>query len=215
MFPRLLSLLAVVPLSALLLTASIEPAEAQLYRWVDDDGNVHYTDSIPPERARDGRRVYSRDGVAEEDIEAAPTEEERQALREQRRREQEEAEAERRAREEQAAFDRFLLRTYTGTDHIHRVREDRMDSVDRRRRQVQSRLERDQAELEGLREQAAEAERRSGREAELDRLYQRIERIEERLESRWDSLEDLDREEARMEEEFRSHLERYRELQAR
>ena len=40
--------LLLVPLS-LLLSA---PAQAQLYRWVDDSGKVHYSDQVPPSDAK-------------------------------------------------------------------------------------------------------------------------------------------------------------------
>ncbi len=196
------------------LSAPLQSAEGQLYRWVDEDGAVHYTDSLPPERARDGRRVYSRGGIAEEDIEAAPTEEERQALREEQRRQEEEAAAQRRAREEQAAYDRFLLRTYTGTEHIRRARESRLERLDHSRGLLQDRLERDRNDLSELRSQAAEAERGGHSEAALDTLYTRIERLQRRIDARERDLMELDREEDELLAEFQAHLERYRELEA-
>jgi glutaredoxin len=40
---------------ALLLTAGVACA-GQLYKWVDADGNVHYTDQLPPKEAREAER---------------------------------------------------------------------------------------------------------------------------------------------------------------
>jgi hypothetical protein len=45
----------IASLAALLLTVSLAQA-AQLYRWVDADGRVHYTDQPPPREARSAER---------------------------------------------------------------------------------------------------------------------------------------------------------------
>ena len=39
------------------------PAGAQLYRWVDDEGVVHYTDSMPPESSNNERAIISKQGI--------------------------------------------------------------------------------------------------------------------------------------------------------
>ncbi|MCP1673118.1 hypothetical protein J2T57_000210 [Natronocella acetinitrilica] len=209
----MLRLTALLLVCLIVLMGPVQSAEAQLYRWVDDDGNVHYTDRLPPERARDGRRVYSPSGIAQEDIDAAPTEEQRQALIEERRRQEEQAAAERQAREEQAAFDRFLLRTYSSSDHILRVQESRLETLDRSRTLIETRLERDHGELEQLRGRAAEAER-GGSAEDLDGLYARIQRVESRIRDRQRELDNMDDEEDRLMTEFGRHLDRYQELQA-
>jgi hypothetical protein len=44
--------------AATLLIASLvvaTPALAKMYKWVDKDGNVHYSDSVPPDQAKHGR----------------------------------------------------------------------------------------------------------------------------------------------------------------
>ena len=47
--------------AALLITA---PAlAAKVYRWVDEDGNVHYTESLPPERGDAGHDVLNDQGL--------------------------------------------------------------------------------------------------------------------------------------------------------
>ena len=51
----------IVLLVALLLVST---AQAQkVYRWVDKDGNVHYTESLPPDYKDDGHDVLNRDGL--------------------------------------------------------------------------------------------------------------------------------------------------------
>lgn len=49
----------------LLLLATTAPAgfAADLYRWVDNKGNVHYTDRVPPEYVQNGYRVINKQGL--------------------------------------------------------------------------------------------------------------------------------------------------------
>lgn len=45
-------LLALVSLSLM-----VAPVSAQMYRWVDEQGKVHYTDQPPPEKAKSGKKL--------------------------------------------------------------------------------------------------------------------------------------------------------------
>lgn len=47
----------------LLLTYLPPVASTQLYRWVDDEGLVHYTDRLPPERSSTERAIMNRQGI--------------------------------------------------------------------------------------------------------------------------------------------------------
>lgn len=211
----MVTLLLRLPLPLLVLAlvmAGTAPVDAQLYRWVDEDGNVHFTDSLPPERARDARRVYSRDGTPIDDVERAPTEEE---LRERER--QRQLDEERRAREEetrrqQAEYDRMLIRTFTDEEHLKQVREDRLEAMAAQQRVLNIRNDRDREELNTLRQRAARAER-TGQE-DPDAVYARIRRTQERIEERETRIGELDEAMGSLEAEFDDHLQRLRELRA-
>jgi hypothetical protein len=45
----------------------------KLYRWVDDKGQVHFTDSLPEEALQQGRTEYSRQGTEVRTVERALT----------------------------------------------------------------------------------------------------------------------------------------------
>ena len=110
-----------VPL--LLLALAAGPAAAQkLYRWVDENGQVHYGDKIPPQYADQDRDVLNQRGVAVGREEGAETPEEARA-----RMEQEKAA---KALEERAQRDRMLLQTYQNVDEIEMLRERRIDLID-------------------------------------------------------------------------------------
>jgi len=55
--------------------------ETRTYRWVDDDGVVHYGDSIPPEFAEKPKQVLNEHGVTIQHLEGRKTEEQIEAER--------------------------------------------------------------------------------------------------------------------------------------
>jgi hypothetical protein len=48
-----------IGLGALLLTTSTLAADGDMYRWVDAQGQVHYSDELPPKDARDVKFIRS------------------------------------------------------------------------------------------------------------------------------------------------------------
>ncbi len=204
-----------LPLALLVLAlamTSAPPIDAQLYRWVDDDGNVHYSDTLPPERIRESRRVYSRDGSPVGEVERAPTEEELRERERERRLEEERQAREAEARRQQAEYDRMLLRTFTGEAHLERVREERLDAMTAQQRVLNIRNDRDREDLAALRQQAAQAERTG--QGDPEAIYTRIRRTQERIEERNARMEELEQSMNSLNAEFDGHRDRLRELQA-
>lgn len=118
------SLLIVSTLCVSLLSA---PAVAQkLYRWVDAEGKVHYTDSLPPEAVNQARDELNRSGMAVNRVDRALTEEERVAM------EAEEAEARREAelKAERDKMDAVLLGSYATEADLERAYRERFDLLD-------------------------------------------------------------------------------------
>ncbi len=114
-------------------------SHAQLYRWVDDKGQVQFGDRIPPQYSKNGHEVLSEDGRVIEQVEREKTKEEVAAMEAELIRQEEL----RKAREEQARNDATLLRTFTSTEDIDRTLEQRVSSI-------QSQINRDQATIGGL-----------------------------------------------------------------
>jgi len=90
-----------------------------LFKWTDENGKVHYGDHVPPEYARQERKVLNEQGVEMKTLEAAKTpeqiaEEERLAAE---RKEQERIAA------DQASHDRMLLATFSTEDDIVMTRD--------------------------------------------------------------------------------------------
>ncbi len=65
----------------LLLPLASQAQETRTYRWVDDDGVVHYGDSIPPEYAEKPKQVLNEHGVTVQHLEGRKTAEQIEAER--------------------------------------------------------------------------------------------------------------------------------------
>ncbi|MHB1187400.1 DUF4124 domain-containing protein [Thiobacillus sp.] len=100
--------------AALLLT--VGTAQATMYRWVDGNGRVHYSDTPPSTYQKSGGAEMNKQGLV---IKRTQSEAERQAeaarLVEQKR-----VQAE---RDKQAQFDRALIQTYTTEAEIDLARD--------------------------------------------------------------------------------------------
>ncbi|HSS69218.1 MAG TPA: DUF4124 domain-containing protein [Casimicrobiaceae bacterium] len=87
---------------------------AATYKWVDDQGVVHYSDKVPPEAVDKGATVLDKQGRATKKIEAAPTPEQIKAKAAAEEQQRELA----KSLEAQARRDRALLQSYTDEAEI-------------------------------------------------------------------------------------------------
>lgn len=118
---------ATVATAALVLSLLSAPALAQkLYRWVDAEGKVHYTDTLPPEAVNQARDEISRSGTTVGRVDRALTPEERAA------KEAEEAEAARLAaiKAERDKMDAVLMGSYATEADLERAYRERFDLLD-------------------------------------------------------------------------------------
>jgi len=113
-----------VALGLLLVSAGLAPYHALAdnravaYRWVDEQGVVHYGDSIPPQYAEKEHQILNRQGVEVGHTEAQKT--------------AEQIAADERAHEEalkQQQHDNFLVTTYTSVKDIEALRDVRLDQL--------------------------------------------------------------------------------------
>jgi len=97
-----------------ILIVSAPVARATLYKWVDDQGVVHYTDKMPPEAINKGNTELNKQGITIKKTEPALTPEQRRA----RETEDERARVAAKARDDIARKDRALLQSYTTESEI-------------------------------------------------------------------------------------------------
>ncbi len=109
---------------ALALTSTF--ASAEIYRWVDENGKVHYGDKIPAKYAKTEQQKLNKQGLTVETRQRQQTEEELEATRREAAARQKQREKER----EQARYDNFLRSTYPSVGSLDRARDDRMAIMD-------------------------------------------------------------------------------------
>jgi hypothetical protein len=89
------------------------------YRWVDEKGEVHYGDRVPPEYATKERSILNQEGVEVKRLEAQKTPEQVAA---DEKRDQDLA--------HQKQHDQFLLTTYATVKDIEALRDLRLDQIE-------------------------------------------------------------------------------------
>jgi hypothetical protein len=145
-----LAFLAAIALVCAQGVALAEKAEHKLYRWVDEDGVVHYGDSVPARYAEFEKQVLNERGITLDVLHGKKTAEE---LAEEKR--QQDLQAQREIRRRQ---DRALLATYLSVDEIVMHRDRRVELFQAQSRvtelylrNLQKRLEKLQALASGYR----------------------------------------------------------------
>jgi hypothetical protein len=178
----------------------------KLYKWVDDKGQTHYTQTLPPTDAHRARSQLDERGIIIREVEAAKTQEQlrQEAEQERLRKEQQ------RLVEKQQAQDRVLLRTFRTEDDILMTRDGQIQSVDTSIRLTQSNIKRIKTTLEDMQTDAAKRELRGARVSK--KLLQDIENKREALADAYRSIIDREHDKNRIRQAFARDLKRFREL---
>lgn len=148
-------------MTAILLIAA--PVEAgKIYRWVDEQGNVHLSDKVPSEHTRSARSELSESGRELERTQAAKTAEEiaREQELEKLRAEQQ------RLIELQRAKDQVLLRTFRTEDDLLMARNGKLVAIDSNIQVIRSNIRRMKNRLAEMQQNAASMERQGQRLSE-------------------------------------------------
>lgn len=200
---------------AIALAAALSPAHGQvknnqkLYKWTDQQGNVHYSDHIPPEAKEYARERLSEQGVSVEQTNRAQTPEEIAA----QIAAEEKAAAEALTAEQQRKADEALLNSYASEEDITRAYNQRIDLLDQT---VEARHIEIGAREQGLSKlvaQAAEMER-SGKTVS-DALKQMIAGERTEIERQKEYLVKKEGEKAAAQAEYDRDMARYRAAMAR
>jgi len=121
------ALALLVPLLVLVVLILHAPAaRATMYKWVDDQGVVHYTDKLPPEAINKGNVELNKQGVTVKKTDPALNPEQRRA----KEAEEERARQAARARDEVLRKDRALLQTYTTESEIDLAKTRALGTID-------------------------------------------------------------------------------------
>lgn len=218
---NLLKILSSLALLAALLAAGTAQAQ-KVYRWVDEDGNVHYTESLPPDHKDTGHDVLNERGIVlDEGLKLTP-EAKPEAKTEDEVKAEEAGELPRDSSglprpkplytesEKQQRMDNFLMLRYESEQEIIDAMNVEIKQLNYDRRLVESSQN---SMLEAYRGQirvAADKQRAGQKVSEAD--TRDMAELQTKIASNGRSLSKLDDREKTIREEFQVQLDRYRAL---
>jgi|CXWL01.1.fsa_nt_gi hypothetical protein len=195
--------------SAPLVQAQGAPAAGKLYKWVDKDGNVHFSDQVPPESAEYKREQLNDQGVSVQTTDRARTPEEQAKVDAE---EKAAADLAKKLAEERKADD-ALLNSYASEADLTRAYNQRMDllgqTIDARRIEINAR----EQSLSSLVAQAANLER--GGKPVSDTLKQMITAERGEIDKQKAYLQQKDGEKGKALTDYQRDMARYKAALAR
>ena len=204
---------ALLMLAVLLVAVSMPASAAKLYKWVDENGEVRYSDRLPPQQSGKKHQQLNSQGVVLSTQEKAKSSEELAAEAEaKRKQEAEEAEAAR-LKEIQDQQDRVLLLTYSSVEEIEHAREDRISVIDSVIRLIENSVASTQEKLDGL-NKSADRNYRSKNLEVPGGMAQKIEFLERKIANRNAQLASKLSDKAKINEKYDADLQRFQELSA-
>ncbi|WP_455384986.1 DUF4124 domain-containing protein [Acidihalobacter prosperus] len=201
-------LLGSATLCLLLATAAASAAESSTFRWRDAQGQVHYSNLLPPQAVDRGYEVLNSSGDVVKRVPPPLTPAQRAAA---------EAEAKRleklaAGRAEQQRRDNMLLRTFNSVHDIERLRDDRVSALEAQLRLVREHQQRLEKHLAGL--QAREAKLVAAKRDVPADLRQEIAGVRSELADARNTRKTLETERADTLRRFKDDIARFKQLQA-
>ena len=121
--------LFVINLAVVLLSSSFS-VQAKLYKWVDEDGQMHFGDKIPPKYLVKEHQELNSQGVTTRHRDAAKTPEEKAAAKAKEKKLAKEKKKAALIVKKKRQRDRVLLDTYTTERDLIVARDSRLEAVD-------------------------------------------------------------------------------------
>lgn len=176
------------------------------YKWIDEEGNVQYTNRLPPEAALTERKEINEQGRVIKIYNAPPTAEEKaeaERLAEMQAKKKERA-------EKRAIHDRSLVATYSSKEDMLKAQENKISMVQGLVQLTHSRIRSMQERLLALTEEAASYER-SGKELPFT-LQHQIKNLRDQITHNKEFSLDKQAEIEEIRKQFAFDLKRYEEL---
>ncbi len=184
------------------------PVEAALYRWVDEQGNVHYSDIIPPASVRQGHTELRKDGIPIQTVPPARSPEQIKAdeLLTRLRAGQE------RLLKQQATADRGLLHTFPSEAELMASNQNQLGALETMIQVTRNNILRQEAWLASLRTYAGNLERAGKPVPEEFTISAR--KTERSIRLAQSSIATREAQQAALKSRLDRDLNRYRQLQA-
>jgi molecular chaperone DnaK (HSP70) len=195
-------------LAGLLCVFNTQSMAGALYKWVDENGAVRYSDQLPPQQTSKGHQQLNSQGVVLTTQKAAKTTEEAaieaEALRQLEKQQREEA----RLKAIQDQQDRVLLLTFSSGEEIEHARENRIEGINSVINLIEKSVKSTQSQLDNFNNHAQQNYTAKGKEVPGG-LAQKIEHFQRKIENRSAQLESKEAEKAKILEKYNQDLERF------
>lgn len=190
--------------TAVTLLFSLQVHAKKLYKWVDENGQVHYSDKVPAEQIKNEHQELNDQAVVLENVGKAKTKEQLKAERlaeEERLRQLKIAEKEEQKRQ-------MIIKSYANEGEIIRLKEERLFAIEKNIEGAKQNLVFQKKSLEDMMKMAADRER-SGQEVS-EVLLNRIKTIEEKIQYQNEFIVAKEKEVTKVNKQFDDDLEKYR-----
>jgi hypothetical protein len=198
--------------AALCLVCNLANAGA-LYKWIDEDGQIRYSDRLPAAQVKRKHHQLNSQGVVLSTQEAAKSEAELAADAAARLKLEKEEAIQAKLDEEQNKKDQVLLLTFSNEKELSLARADRIEVLDSVIQLISKSIVTTQQTLDELQASADEIYLSQGREVPGG-LAQKIEHFTRKKESRSAQLDSKRLEKEKINEQYEIDLARYRLLKA-
>lgn len=199
--------------AALVLAIALPAGAQKIYKWVDEDGNIHYSDTPPPHLVDKEHKILNERGITVEAVDRAKTAEERDAEEQAAMAAEEIARLEAATKAEQERQDRILLSIYANEEDLFRARDHKLAAIDSTIELTRSNIATQHDSLEKFMQEAADMERRG--EQVSPEITQAIDTLRENMTANGAFIVDKEQEKIRLRASYEKDLQRFRELTAR
>lgn len=200
---RLLALLYLIAVPVLTPFAS-----ASVYRWVDEGGQVHYSDQLPPQAVERAYTVINNQGITVNSVERAKTKEE---LAADAQRAAQQAEQQRLVKQK-AEYDHILLDTYSKVSELEATRDRYIATLEGAIKVAQHKLSSLTNDITKLRTAAANIER-DGRPVPAD-MSKDIANVQDQIDRENAFIQSQRNQQQEVRDKFAADIARYKELKA-
>ncbi len=184
------------------------PVNAKTYRWVDDQGQVHYGDQIPSNDIDRAYSVMNKEGVRVDNVKKAKTKE--QLKEEAQLKKQQEAKD--KLAQEQQKYDQILLDTYTKVSDLEETRDRYISTLEGLIKVSQHKLAGLNDKLDKLNKNAANLER-DGKTIP-EEMHKDIANIQTQIERENNFITGQRSQQKELRDKFAADIKRFKELKA-
>lgn len=191
---------------AIILVSSAFSAQAKMYKWVDDDGQMHFGDKIPPKYLVKEHDELNEHGVRIKHKAAAKTPEQKAEARRLKYEQKKAALIEKKKKQR----DRVLLDTYTTERDLIVARDSRLDAVGSQIHLAETIISDSNKKISAMEKQIIEIQA-SSREVPLD-LYNRLEIEKKQVVVQTKVMENHKKRRDDISKQFNDYIERFKVL---